>query len=96
MSQDRKDSLFSHLPGLGEGILSSTFIPPKMSPFLQTWGSWIWIIFLPGLTCRSGHNGFLSSDLSRVSSWPLLLCGLLSRLLMGAAVRPQEGNQVGI
>lgn len=87
--------LFSHLPGLEEGILSSTFIPPKMSPFVQTWGSWIQIIFLPGLICKSWHNGFLSSDLNRVSSWPLL-CGLLSCLLMGVAGRPQEGNQAGI
>ena len=88
--------LFSHLPGLGEGILPSTFIPPKMSPFLQTWCSWIWITFLPGFTRKSRHSGFLSSDLDRVSSWPLLLCGLFSCLLMGAAGRPQEGDQVGI
>lgn len=84
--------LFSHSP---EGILSSTF-PQKMYPLLQTWGSWLRLIFLPRLTGRSWHNGLFSSDLNRGSSCPLLLDGLFFCLLMGTAARSQESNQAGI
>lgn len=54
-SKNRDDSLFSHLPGPGELILSSTLISKKMFLQLQTWGSWFQLIVLPGLTDRRCH-----------------------------------------